>query len=94
MEPPIFPPHTLISHSSTLGVPDQVPSETASVRSTTSTSGPNAARSHKHRSSTGAMAGVNGTREGDELDDTEGGAGDERVRVVFLVSGCQSVFSK
>ncbi|KAB5591213.1 oxysterol-binding protein (Orp8) [Ceratobasidium theobromae] len=84
-EPPVFPPHTLYSQNSTLGVPDQVPSETASVRSTTSTSGPNAARSHKHRSSGGVVGGLNGVGDGDGLDDAEGSAsGDEKVRVVFL----------
>ncbi|CAE6418754.1 unnamed protein product [Rhizoctonia solani] len=84
-EPPIFPPHTLTSHSSSLAVPDQVPSETASVRSTTSTSGPNAARSHKHRSGAGAAAGLNGADDGDDPNEPEGNAAsDDRVRVVFL----------
>ncbi|KAF8734919.1 Oxysterol-binding protein, partial [Rhizoctonia solani] len=82
-EPPIFPAHTLISSNSSLAPPDQVPSETASVRSTTSTSGPNAARSHKHRSSAGAAAGIPGS--GDDSNEVEGAsAGDDRVRVVFL----------
>ncbi|CAE6463052.1 hypothetical protein ACGC1H_002134 [Rhizoctonia solani] len=83
-EPPIFPPHTLTSHSSSLAPPDQVPSETASVRSTTSTSGPSAARSHKHRSSTGAAVGPNGVVEGSDANETESATNDDRVRVVFL----------
>ncbi|CAE6442117.1 unnamed protein product [Rhizoctonia solani] len=84
-EPPVFPPHTLTSHNSSLAAPDQVPSETASVRSTTSTSGPNAARSHKHRSASGAAAGLNGSGEGDDANEPEGSAtSDDRVRVVFL----------
>ncbi|CAE6512633.1 unnamed protein product [Rhizoctonia solani] len=84
-EPPIFPTHTLTSQNASLAPPDQVPSETASVRSTTSTSGPNAARSHKHRSASGASAGLNGTAEGADSKEAEGDTNDDdRVRVVFL----------
>ncbi|KAG8740371.1 hypothetical protein FRC11_000290 [Ceratobasidium sp. 423] len=84
-EPPVFPSHTLTSQSSSLAPPEQVPSETASVRSTTSTSGPNAARSHKHRSGSGAAPGLNGLGEGDDANESEGSAtNDDRVRVVFL----------
>lgn len=35
------------------------------------------------------MGGLNGVGDGDGLDDAEGSAsGDEKVRVVFLVSSC------
>ncbi|CCO32936.1 Oxysterol-binding protein-like protein 1 [Rhizoctonia solani AG-1 IB] len=81
-EPPIFPSHTLISPNLSLAPPDQAPSETASVRSTTSTSGPNAARSHKHRSSTGATAGPTGAVDNNDAEPAS--PSDDRVRVVFL----------
>ncbi|KAF8605654.1 hypothetical protein BDV93DRAFT_438431 [Ceratobasidium sp. AG-I] len=83
--PPIFPPHTLTTHSSTLVIPEQaVPSETASVRSTVSTSGPSAARP-RHKANKSDASGVNNDEDEDTFEDAEDGQTDgERVRVVFL----------
>ncbi|QRV96260.1 oxysterol binding protein [Ceratobasidium sp. AG-Ba] len=82
--PPIFPSHTLLNQSSNLAVPEPntVPSETASVRSTISTSGPNAARS-KHK--LGESPNVEADDDDGEFKDAEDGlANSDRVRVVFL----------
>lgn len=67
-------------------VPEQTtPSETASVRSTVSTSGPNAARPRHKSNGTGA-SGLDGDDEEDTFEDAEDGqTNGERVRVVFLV---------
>ncbi|KAG9125432.1 hypothetical protein FRC07_007626, partial [Ceratobasidium sp. 392] len=83
--PPIFTSHTLASHSAALTIPEPtVPSETASVRSTISTSGPSAARSkHKISGEFNAGLGVNGDEDGFEDAEDEQTGGD-RVRVVFL----------
>ncbi|CUA75475.1 Oxysterol-binding protein-like protein 1 [Schizosaccharomyces pombe 972h-] [Rhizoctonia solani] len=67
-EPPVFPPHTLTSHNSSLAPPDQVPSETASVRSTTST--------------TAGLNGATEGTDANEMEGSA--ADDDRVRVVFL----------
>ncbi|KAG8714173.1 hypothetical protein FRC08_012279 [Ceratobasidium sp. 394] len=82
--PPIFVSHTLASHSVGLTIPEPtLPSETASVRSTVSTSGPNAARS-KHKLSGELSPGL-GEDEEDEFEDAEDGqTNGDRVRVVFL----------
>ncbi|KAG9090602.1 hypothetical protein FRC06_000956 [Ceratobasidium sp. 370] len=80
--PPIFPSHTLTTHSVSLAIPEPtLPSETASVRSTVSTSGPNAARS-KHKLSGELNLGLD---EEEEFEDAEDGqTHGDRVRVVFL----------
>ncbi|KAG8761000.1 hypothetical protein FRC12_009471 [Ceratobasidium sp. 428] len=83
--PPIFPSHTLTTQSVTLAIPEPtVPSETASVRSTISTSGPNAARS-KHKLSGDFGAGLGADGEEETFEDAEDGqTNGDRVRVVFL----------
>lgn len=84
--PPIFPPHTLTTHPPTLIIPEQtIPSETASVRSTVSTSGPSAARP-RHKSNGAGASGLDGEDDEDTFEDAEDGqTTGERVRVVFLV---------
>ncbi|KAG8733022.1 hypothetical protein FRC10_000474 [Ceratobasidium sp. 414] len=82
--PPIFTSHTLTTHSASLAIPEPAfPSETASVRSTVSTSGPNAARS-KHKLG-GELNLAPGSDDEDEFEDAEDGqTNGDRVRVVFL----------